>query len=71
MKPLPLLLCLPCLTACSHKVPEPQVAAQTEPPRVATPWDGMKKDEQRARDVQKAVDAQAAQQRKRIEAQAQ
>lgn len=70
MKPLPLLLCLLCLAACSHKAPEPQAAAQTEP-RVATPWDGMKKDEQRARDVQKTVDAQAAQQRKQIEAQEQ
>ena len=34
---------------------------------VATPWDGLKKDEQRARDVQQVVDKQAAEQSKQID----
>jgi hypothetical protein len=66
MKPLLLLAGLLALTACSHKAPEPQ--AQVAPKRVATPWDDLKKDEQRARDVQKTVDEQARQQQKQIEA---
>lgn len=65
MKPLLPLACLLALAACSNKAPEPQASAQA---RTATPWDDMKKDEQRARDVQKTVDDQAAQQRKQIEA---
>ena len=65
MKRLLPIACLLALAACSHKAPEPQAAAAT---RVATPWDDMKKDEQRARDVQKQVDDQARAQQKQIEA---
>lgn len=54
------------LAACSGKPPAPQ--AQTKPAHVATPWDDMKKDEQRAKDVQKTVDQQAAEQRKQLDA---
>jgi hypothetical protein len=54
------------LAGCSGKPPTPQ--ADAKPARVATPWDGMKKDEQRAKDVQKTIDQQAAEQRKQIEA---
>lgn len=54
------------LAACSGKPPAPQ--AETKPARVATPWDDMKKDEQRAKDVQKTVDQQAAEQRKQLDA---
>jgi hypothetical protein len=64
MKSLLPLACLLALAACSNKAPEPQAAAK----RVATPWDDMKKDEQRAKDVQKTVDQQADQQRKAVEA---
>ena len=42
--------------------------ARADAARVATPWDDLKKDEQRAKDVQKTVDQQAEQQRKQIEA---
>ena len=70
MKILLPLLCLCALTACSRKPPEPvaQPAAAASS-RVATPWDGMKADEQRAKDVQKLVNKQAADQNKQIEAQ--
>ena len=67
MKTLPLLLCVLALGACSSKPPQPQA----KPADVATPWDAMKADEQRARDVQKVVDKQAEEQRKQIEAQTQ
>jgi hypothetical protein len=67
MKPLPILLCLLALAACSGKPPEPQA----KPAQVATPFDALKADEQRARDVQKTVDKQAEEQRKQIEAQSQ
>ncbi|WP_449427332.1 hypothetical protein [Rhodanobacter umsongensis] len=67
MKTLPLLLCVLALGACSGKPPPPQA----KPADVATPWDAMKADEQRARDVQKVVDKQAEEQRKQIEAQTQ
>jgi predicted small lipoprotein YifL len=66
MKSLLPVACLLALAACSNKAPEPQAAAPAE--RVATPWDDMKKDEQRAKDVQKTVDQQAEQQRKALEA---
>ena len=69
---LPLLcLCLPA--ACSDKPPVPQAAtaSQAHAASVATPWDAMKQDEQRAKDVQKIVNKQAEQQRKQIEAQSQ
>jgi hypothetical protein len=68
MKPLPLLLCVLALAACSGKPPEPQAKPAD---KVATPFDEMKKAEQRAKDVQKTVDQQAAEQRKQIEAQSQ
>ncbi|MEW9622689.1 hypothetical protein [Rhodanobacter geophilus] len=74
MKTLLLPLCLLGLTACSGKPPTPTAAAQpavAASSRVATPWDAMKADEQRARDVQKIVDKQAEDQRKQIEAQTQ
>jgi hypothetical protein len=67
MKPLPILLCVLALAACSDK-PPPPIAQSAQ---VATPWDAMKADEQRAKDVQKVVDKQAEEQRKQIEAQTQ
>lgn len=67
MKPLPILLCALALAACSSKPPEPKAKTAN----VATPWDAMKADEQRAKDVQKVVDKQAEEQRKQIEAQQQ
>lgn len=71
--PLP-LLCLLALAGCSGKSPTPTAAAQpaaAASSRVATPWDAMKADEQRAKDVQKIADKQAEEQRKQIEAQTQ
>jgi hypothetical protein len=67
MNKLPILLCLLALGACSGKPPEPKARAAD----VATPFDAMKAQEQRARDVQKVVDKQAEEQRKQIEAQQQ
>lgn len=67
MKRLALTLCLLALAACSGKPPAPQAAPKPEAARVATPWDDLKKTEQRAKDVQQAVDKQAAEQRKQIE----
>lgn len=69
MKMLSILCCLGALAmfGCSSKPPEPQAKAAD----VATPFDALKADEQRARDVQKVVDKQAAEQRKQIEAQSQ
>ncbi len=69
MKPLPLLLCVLALGACSGKPPEPQAKPATAD--TATPFDAMKKAEQRAKDVQKTVDQHAEEQRKQIEAQTQ
>ncbi len=69
MKWLAPMFCMCALAACSGKPPAPEsqpAAASTA--RVATPWDNMKKDEQRARDVQKAVDQQAEKQRQAMEA---
>ncbi|HEV2681277.1 MAG TPA: hypothetical protein VGV14_12305, partial [Rhodanobacter sp.] len=60
MKTLPILLCVLALGACSGKPPEPKA----KPADVATPFDAMKADEQRAKDVQKVVDKQADEQRK-------
>lgn len=73
MKTLPLLICAGLLVACSGKAPEPQSAPPpaAKAARVATPWDAMKADEQRAKDVQKVVDKQAEEQRKAIDAQTQ
>jgi len=67
MKTLPILLCALALGACSGKPPEPKA----KPADVATPFDALKADEQRAKDVQKVVDKQADEQRKQIEAQGQ
>jgi len=67
MKPLPILLCVLALAACSDK-PPPPIA---KPAQVATPWDALKADEQRAKNVQKMVDKQAEEQRKQAEAQQQ
>ncbi|MGB5938253.1 MAG: hypothetical protein WBG81_02335 [Rhodanobacter sp.] len=69
MKPLPILLCAVALAACSGKPPEPQ--AKPAAADTATPFDALKADEQHAKDVQKAVDKQAEEQRKQIEAQEQ
>jgi hypothetical protein len=74
MKAILPLLCLLTLPACSGKPPTPTASAQpaaATSSRVATPWDAMKADEQRAKNVQKIVDKQAADQRKQIEAQTQ
>jgi len=62
------LLCAGVLAlgACSKKAPEP-TAQPTAAASVATPWDSLKKDEQRARDVQQVVDKQAADQSKQID----
>jgi len=68
MKWLILPLCTLALAACSGKPPAPQAAPKTDAPRTATPWDDLKKDEQKAKDVQKTVDQQAEQQRKQIDA---
>lgn len=71
MKTTTALLCLLTLSACSGKPPAPQSdpkAAATQP---TAPWDAMKQDEQRAKDVQKVVNQQAAQQDKQIEQQTQ
>ncbi len=67
MKTFPMLLCVLALAACSNKPPEPQAKAAD----VATPFDALRASEQRAKDVQKVVDKQAAEQRKQIEAQEQ
>ena len=67
MKLLSILLCVVALGACSKKPPAPIAKA----PPVATPFDAMRADEQRAKDVQKTVDKQAEEQRKQIEAQQQ
>ncbi|HEY0199971.1 MAG TPA: hypothetical protein VGC19_15785 [Rhodanobacter sp.] len=71
MKPLPILLCAIAsaiaLGACSGKPPEPKA----KPAPVATPFDDLRADEQRAKDVQKVVDKQAEDQRKQLEAQEQ
>ena len=74
MKTMLPLLCLFTLAACSGKPPAPNATAQAAAAassHVATPWDGMKADEQRAKDVQKIVDKQDEDQRKQIEAQTQ
>ena len=66
MKLLLPLACLLALAACSNKAPEPQATAAAK--RVATPWDDMKKDEQKAKDVQKLVDDRAKEQQKALDA---
>lgn len=69
MKWLALMSCACMLAACSGKAPAPQSQpASASTTRVATPWDDMKKSEQRAHDVQKTVDEQAEKQRQEIDA---
>ncbi|MFC4765722.1 hypothetical protein [Dyella koreensis] len=68
MKWLILPLCTFALVACSGKPPAPQAVPKAEAARTATPWDDLKKDEQKAKDVQKTADQQAEQQRKQIDA---
>lgn len=63
----PLLLCMLALAACSGKPPQPQ-ATDAPAARTATPWDGMKKTEQKAKDVQKASDQQAEREQKALDA---
>ncbi|MEO8779358.1 MAG: hypothetical protein ABI389_11905 [Rhodanobacter sp.] len=65
MKWLPILLCALALGACSSKPPEPKARAAD----VTTPFDALRADEQRAKDVQKVVNKQGEEQRKQIEAQ--
>ncbi|RUL70273.1 hypothetical protein [Dyella choica] len=65
------LLCLLALGACSNKPPTPRAEPQSAATQASAPWDGMKQDEQRAKDVQKLVDKHAAEQEKQIEQQAQ
>ncbi|MBE1159293.1 hypothetical protein [Dyella acidiphila] len=70
MKTVAALLCLLGLAACSNKLPAPQ----SDPSAAATsaaPWAAMKQDEQRAKDVQKMADKQAADQDKQIQQQTQ
>lgn len=70
MKPIPALLCLLSLAACSGKPPAPQ----SDPAAAASttaPWSAMQQDEQRAKDVQKLVNKQAADQSKQVEQQTQ
>lgn len=68
-------LLLLALTACSGKPPTPHAAAATghtaAAASVATPWDSMKQDEQRAKNVQNLVNQQAARQDQQIEKQTQ
>jgi outer membrane murein-binding lipoprotein Lpp len=66
MKPLLPLACLLALAGCSNKAPEPQATAASK--RVAAPWDDLKKDEQKARDVQKTLDDHAREQQKALDA---
>jgi hypothetical protein len=70
MKAIPALLCLLGLTACSNKMPAPQ-SAPADAATTAAPWDGMKQDEQRAKDLQKQLNKQAADQDKQIQQQTQ
>ena len=60
------LLCLFALAGCSGTPAPPPGDPPT--PQAGTPFDALKADEQRARDVQKTVDDHAAEQRKRIDA---
>ncbi|GLQ89253.1 hypothetical protein GCM10007898_28250 [Dyella flagellata] len=65
------LLCLLALGACSNKPPAPQSDPKPAASTASAPWDALKQDEQRAKDVQKVVDKQAADQDKQIEQQTQ
>jgi len=70
MKAVSALLCLISLAACTGKPPAPQSDPSTAA-SAAAPWSAMKQDEQRAKDVQKMVNKQAADQDKQIEQQTQ
>ena len=65
---LPLVFVLAC-AACSK--PAPPAAPPAPQARVSTPWDSLEAQKQKARDVQKTVDAQASAQAKALEAQEQ
>jgi len=69
MKTATALLCLLALSACHNKPPEPQSDPKAAAAQPSAPWDAMKQDEQRAKDVQKLVDKHAAEQDKQIEQQ--
>jgi len=71
MKIATTLFCLLVLSACSNKPPTPQSDPKAAAPQPSAPWDAMKQDEQRAKDVQKLVDKHAAEQDKQIEQQTQ
>lgn len=71
MKAWLILPCVLALAACSDKPPEPVAQSAAKPASIATPFDGMRADVQRAKDVQNVVDKHAAEQRKQIEAQTQ
>jgi hypothetical protein len=60
------LLCLLALAGCSGTPAPPP--GEPPKPQASTPFDALKADEQRARDVHKTVDEHAAEQRRRIDA---
>jgi hypothetical protein len=70
MKMLPALLCVISLAACSGKPPTPQ-SDPTAAASTAAPWDAMKQDEQRAKNVQNVVNKQSADQDKQVKQQTQ
>jgi hypothetical protein len=70
MKTVPALLCLLSLAACTGKPPAPE-ADPSSAASASAPWNAMKQDEQRAKDVQKLVNKQAADQDKQIDQQTQ
>jgi hypothetical protein len=71
MRTATVLLCLLALGACSNKPPTPRSEPKSAAAQPSAPWDAMKQDEQRAKDVQKLVDKHAAEQDKQIEQQTQ
>jgi hypothetical protein len=71
MKILPALLCVISLAACSGKPPAPQSDRTATAASSPAPWAAMKQDEQRAKDVQKMANKQAADEDKQIEQQTQ
>jgi ABC-type glycerol-3-phosphate transport system substrate-binding protein len=71
MKVPALLFCLLGLAACSGKPPAPQSEPTAAAASVSAPWAAMKQDEQRAKDIQKVVNKQAADQDKQVEQQTQ
>lgn len=71
MKTTIAVLCLLTLGACSDKPPAPQSDPAPAATQASAPWDGMKQDEQRAKDVSKAVAKQAANEDQQIQQQSQ